>query len=244
MASSTLLLRRSHRVRTGSRINSKRTLQRDLTGSRFSPRRSHRAMAASRLAIRHSHWYRSGYDLNAVDVATGGVTFIGFIAADQAPLQLDGISLSDGVYDIVIELRGYAWEGARLARPLRVVISGGLVQAAAPPPLDNVTFEQRGDTLLVSWTWSERFGTATPAEFAIWTDTAGPPDTNLPPAFTVPADEPRRTVAGINQGSDTLWIAIAARTAGGIKGPVSRIDNIGPNSAPTRPTGQFAERGR
>ena len=244
MPSSTYLLRRSHRVPTGSRLNIKRSHRRDLTGSRLALRRTHRALAASRLAIRRSHWYRSGYDLTAVDVATGAETRLGFVEADQTPLQLDGITLPDGTYDIVIELRGYAWRGARLARPLRVVISGGQVQAAAPPPLDNVTFEQRGDTLLVRWTWSERFGTATPDEFAIWTDTAGPPDTNLPPAFTLPADEPRRTVAGINQGSNTLWIAIAARTAGGIKGPVSRIDNIGPNPAPTRPAGQFAERGK
>lgn len=212
-------------------------------GHVITPRGSVRAYQGGEGAFvvpEHRYLVRSGYRIVAVDTTTGAETDLGFIADDASPLSLAGITLADGTYDILIYLQGYLWHDQRMIDSIRVTVAGGVVSAALPPPVEDLTYDQYGDYTRFVWTWAQTFGCLDPDTFGLWVDTVGPPATAGAPDYTTPAETPRNYDLAHEQGVDTIWVAVAA-ISGATRGPESRLGPLAPASALSSPENQRAD---
>jgi len=185
--------------------------------------------------------HKIGYRITAVDTTTEVETELGFIAYDSSPLELTGVTIADGTYDLRVYLQGYRWKDARLIDAVRITVSGGAVSDALPPPIENLNYDQIDEYTRFIWTWSQTFGCLTPAEFGLWVSTIGAPSIAGAPTLTVEAEIPRNYEITHHQQSDTIWIAVAAIHAGGTRGPESRLGPLAPVTALSSPSTQFAE---
>ena len=193
------------------------------------------------LTPEYENLVKSGYRITAVDTTTLEETDLGFINADDAPLTLSGITLADGTYDLLVYLQGFLWHDQVMIDRLRVVVSGGVVIAQLPPPIEELRYTQLGDYTRFLWTWSQTFGSLDPDTFGVWISNAAPPATAGTPDITVVAETPRNYSATYLQGSvDTIWVAVAA-ISGATRGPESRLTALAPQSALSSPTTQQAD---
>lgn len=179
---------------------------------------------------------RSGYSIHAKDIVTGTVTDLGFVPADGA-LQLTGVAIADGDYEIEVRLHGYFWNDMRTQKRFPIRVSGGELITPLPTPR-NLTYGFPTTDTRINWVWLTEAGTVAPDEFAIWTSATEPVDTSGPPDYTVPATVVGEYAATIAQ-TTALFVAIAARS-GATKGPVATMAIPEPPELLDAPAGQFA----
>ena len=185
---------------------------------------------------------KSGYDLFARNLSTGAVTSLGFIEATAAPLELTGVALADGFYEIEIRLRGYYWQDMRCITRFPVQISGGEVVVPLPAISQFAYRYQQTDTLL-SWAWVEQPGTATPADFAIWTSAVSPVNTAGAPTHIVNTPQPLIPdfySQAIVQGAAIIYAAICARS-GASRGPLIEMEIPAPPVTLASPPNQISD---
>jgi len=182
---------------------------------------------------------KSGYDLYAKNLTTGAVTSLGFIEATAAPLELTGVALADGFYEIEIRLRGYYWQDTRCITRFPVQISGGLVVTPLPAVSLFDYKYQLTDTLL-SWAWLEQAGTSAPTDFAIWTSAVSPVNTAGAPTHVVLAPAPDFYSQAIVQGAAIIYAAICTR-AGASRGPLIELAIPAPPVAVASPPNQISD---
>jgi len=186
-------------------------------------------------------WARLGYRCVARNVATDVETDLGFIDADASPLQLAGLALADGTYDIIFYAAGYWWEDTRQIQVYRVTITGGAPPANPQPPfVANGDYELADGEVVLSWDYLDQLGAADPDDFALWFGVASPVDTSGDPDDTVTAIEPRTYRAREPHTQAGFW-AIRARS-GAVNGPVLEIQIPAPAGAITTPDNQRAIR--
>lgn len=179
---------------------------------------------------------RSGYTLHARNIVTGTVTALGFVPAD-GDLQLTGVALADGDYEIEVRLQGYFWNDMRTQKRFPIRVLGGELITPLPTPR-NLTYGFPTTDTRVNWSWVTEAGTVTPDDFAIWTSATEPVDTSGAPDYTVEATIPGEYAATIAQ-TTALFVAIAARS-GVTKGPVATLAIPAPPELLDSPAGQFA----
>lgn len=180
----------------------------------------------------HAH---SGYQLYAKDLATGVVTALGFIPAN-GPLELTGVALADGDYEVEVRLQGYFWKDTRCVQRYPLRISGGEIFTPLPSVRNLAYYYNETDTRL-SWTWATEVGTQTPTDFAIWTSLTDPVDTSGAPDYTVAASSPGDFSVNIAQAA-ALYVAVAARNGADI-GPIALLTVPAPPAALDSPANQF-----
>ena len=202
--------------------------------------RAYQGGDAAFIVPEHRYLVKSGYRIVAVDTTTGVETDLGFIAHDASPLTLSGITLANGTYDIQIYLQGYLWHDQRMIDSVRVTVAGGIVSTALPPPVEDLAYTQYGDYTRFIWTWAQTFGCLDPDTFGLWVSTVGPPATAGAPDYTTPAETPRNYDLMHEQGTDTIWVAVAS-LAGAIRGPESRLALLAPAVALSSPANQRAD---
>lgn len=179
---------------------------------------------------------KSGYSLHAKDVVTGTVTDLGFVPADGA-LELTGVALADGDYEIEVRLHGYFWNDMRTQKRFPVRVFGGELITPLPTPRNLRYAFPTADTR-VAWVWQSEAGTVAPDDFGIWTSITEPVDTSGPPDYVVAASSPGEYTETIAQ-TTALFVAIAARKAAEI-GPVATLAIPEPPELLDAPAGQFA----
>ncbi len=181
-----------------------------------------RSGSKTALSTGHNVHQPTQYRIFAIDTTSSIETELGVIDATAVPLELTGITLDDGVYDIKIRLEGWIWDCGDMLTLFRITVASGSISATIPPPIFNLTGTQRDIYLLLRWEWLTTFGTTTPDEFGVWFSTVGPPDTSTTPTATVKTSGgvPGTFEFTIEQNTDDLYIAVAARAAG-VNGPVS-----------------------
>jgi len=192
-------------------------------------------------------WTKAGYTCEAVNVATGAVTDLGFIDAGASPLELSGINLAPGTYDLRFWLAGYQWQDWLQGQTLRVHIEGspgGIVEVegSRPPALEwcSPAYDQTISRTVLYWVWREQFGTLLPDDFAIWISTTSPVNTSGEPTATVLAETPREYDYPFTQ-EQQVYVAICARQ-GSTRGPYLTLTVPYAFTDPDNPLGQFAYR--
>jgi hypothetical protein len=181
---------------------------------------------------------REGYKLYARNVDTGVETYLGFIAADASPLQLAGVGLADGNYEIVVILAGYCWPAQRQTTRFAVRILGGAVYTPLPA-LAGLTYAYTETQTNLLWSWIAATGEETPDDFAIWTSAALPVPTGGAPAYVVTAAGAGAYSQLITQGAAILYIAACSRK-GATKGPFAQLTIPAPPADVTSPDNQAA----
>ena len=180
----------------------------------------------------------TGWQIYARNIATGTVTNLGW--TDEGNLTLSGVALADATYDIEARPYGNYWHDARSAVRMRVVISGGDVAAAVPPPVRNLRarpFSAWGRDIL--WTWWEDFNTTTPADFALWFADASPVDTSGDPDAVREARAAGQTHLHRYAQTAAKVVAICARDSSEVKGPVSELVLSYPSGTIAGPASQW-----
>ena len=102
---------------------------------------------------------KSGYQLYAKNLATAVVTDLGFIDVTAAPLELAGVALADGFYEIEVRLSGYYWKDERcLDRFLICVSAGAVIQSL--PAVSGLAYKYNLTDTQLSFNWPEQAATA------------------------------------------------------------------------------------
>lgn len=179
-----------------------------------------------------------GYKLYARNVDTGVETYLGFVSATAAPLQLAGVALSDGNYEIVVVLAGYCWPAERQTTRFAVRILGGAVYTPLPA-LAGLTYAYTETQTNLVWSWIAATGEDTPDDFAIWTAAALPVSTAGAPAYVVAAAGAGSYGQLITQGAAILYVAACSRK-GAVKGPFALLTIPAPPGDVTSPDNQAA----
>lgn len=220
--------------------------------SRFDVRAKQESKTLSRFNIRLSQNSKSlsssfsliadGWNLVARNVGTGVFTVLGFIPAGST--TLNGIALANGTYDIEARPWGNFWRDCQSALVLRVEIAAGEIVAAIPPAVRSLranTLTGRGRDIL--WTYFSDFGTVTPVDFGLWFGPTTPVDTSGAPDATLTARAAGATHLYRRAQVAAEYVAVAARDAVPVKGPVSELLLTFPAGAITSPSPQWAVRG-
>lgn len=177
----------------------------------------------------------SGYMIFAKDLDTGVVTELGFVPA-TGDLELTGVNLPDGRYEIEVRLQGYFWKDTRSSLRFPLRIDGGEIITPLPTPRNLAYGFTRTHTGL-SWNWQTEPGTVAPDEWAIWVSATEPVDTSGSPDYTVAATTPGQYSTLIAQ-TDLVYVAISARKDGEL-GSIAYITIPAPPADLDAPDGQF-----
>ena len=183
-------------------------------------------------------WAPAGYSLYAKALATGTETYLGFIAADAAPLQLAGVNLADGDYELQVRVAAHGWSEHRCVSRWPVRVAGGAI-VEIPPGIRNLDYSYTDTQTLVSWSWVTEPGTVDPDDFAVWLSASSPVNTSGAPDHVVTATAPGTYSQLIAQGAAVLYAAVCARV-GATKGPVSEIEIPAPPVDVATPDNQAA----
>lgn len=192
-------------------------------------------------------YIKSGYRVDAINVTTGAVTDLGFASAIGSPIEITGISLSPGKYDLRFWLQGYYWDEWLLGQTMRIVIEGspgGIVEIESdlPPALQwgDPEYDQVYGRTVLHWVWAEQFGSTTPDDFLIWIQTSSSVDVGQTPDGIILADIPREYDFDYEQ-TVTNYVAICARS-GDTRGHYITATIPYDLTAPDSPVNQFAHR--
>jgi len=180
-----------------------------------------RSSSSSRNVNVLSSFVDKGWMIYARDVATGDETQLGFIQSGYTTL---GASLADGLYDVEARPWGNYWNDCRVARVLRVEISGGSVVASAPVPVRRLWAEdltKRGRDIY--WNWAETFGASDPHDFALWFSDTSPVDTSGTPDKVQAAKGAGVCHMYRYAQAAAKYVAVCARDSSENKGEVSEL---------------------
>jgi hypothetical protein len=185
-----------------------------------------------------SAWEPSGYRIYALNLATNAETYLGFVESAAAPLQLAGVALADGQYEILIRLANRQWKDARQVARFPVTIAAAAVSTPLPMPTGlDYTYGLTDTTL--AWLWIERAGEEEPDDFAVWVSATTPVNTSAAPDYVVPAAGPGNYSQVITQGAAAVYVAICARK-GASRGPEALLTVPTPPADVASPPNQAA----
>jgi len=185
----------------------------------------------------HNVFVSDGWMIYARDVATGTITELGFIESGETTLSA---SLADGTYDIEARPNGNYWDDCRVAKVMRVTVSGGAVSAEAPVPVSNLAakdLKKYGRD--ITWTWFSTFGASDPHDFAIWISDTSPVVTSGDPDYTMIAGVAGRVHLFRYAQVAAKYVAVCARDSSGNKGAVSELTLDYPSGSISGPDVQW-----
>ena len=152
-------------------------------------------------------------------------------------LDVTGLSLPDGDYEVRVYSSGGYWRDALHLQTFRVQIDGGVVVVPLPT-VSGLSFSRSAASLLISWSWQNAASTGTPEDFGVWYGSAPVAASGTPDAV-VTARQPGGYSLALPATSDQVYVAAAARLDGRI-GPASLLTVPADVAALTSPDRQGA----
>jgi hypothetical protein len=183
-----------------------------------------------------SSFYTAGYNIYALDIATGTEALLGFLDASGA-LVLTDEALADGTYELTCRSVSLFWDNCRDGKKLTVTISGGVITSQGLPRILNLRREFSRFTPYLKWTIEDEY-TLEDISFAIWLSNSTPVSTVGTPDYTCQYWAGQADYTYKYTQSASKYILVAARTTTTI-GPTTEIYCAWDSTSPTSPSNQL-----